>query len=528
MKNSFRTLAVCCFAPVGLASAYVLNAWVESGSSPFAIGRALLIAIMAALAIAVVAVLFIRDYRRATIVATGVVAIVIFGRDLALVVGNVLRALPFWQLGIMLGLIGALAVAVWMVMRRTGSRMVSAASLIAPVTAAVVVLLLSVLVSAVSRGLVAQAPADLRQNGDVASIPDRSSITAPGPDIYVILLDGYPRADVLETQFGYDNSPFLRALTDRGLDVAKASHSNYTLTEYTLLSMLNMRLLQDIPELDPVFAEIAPGQPTSRKLLTDNPTVAALRERSYLTVGFAGSYEDVSPRLADLFLQTDEINEVEWALLANTFLLDVLDWVAPEFLADQQRAFVNSSFSLAEAVAKDRSIGPRFVMAHVFAPRTPLVFGPNGEELDLRSLRRVDDTAAGAGLDLQEYGARLVGQVQYVNGRTLELIDTVLASSAAPPIIIVMSDHGSRSEPLDPRNPDPELVRERFGSLFAAYTPGHPGLFPDDVAPVEVMGRLLNTYFGVEVRDPGGGIFTTGNSQYDLIQLGDAPPTPSP
>jgi hypothetical protein len=118
--------------------------------------------------------------------------------------------------------------------------------------------------------------------------------------------------------------------------------------------------------------------------------------------------------------------------------------------------------------------------------------------------------------------------VQYVNGRTLELIDTVLASSAVPPIIIVMSDHGSRSEPLDPRNPDPELVRERFGSLFAADTPGHPGLFPDDVAPVEVMGRLLNTYFGVEVRDPGEGIFTTGNSQYDLIQLGDAPPTPGP
>ena len=44
----------------------------------------------------------------------------------------------------------------------------------------------------------------------------------PGlPDIYVVLLDAYPRADTLDNDFGYDNSPFLDGLRAEGFDVAE-------------------------------------------------------------------------------------------------------------------------------------------------------------------------------------------------------------------------------------------------------------------------------------------------------------------
>ena len=47
-----------------------------------------------------------------------------------------------------------------------------------------------------------------------------SDSAAGSPDMYVILLDGYPRADVLDYAFDIDNSAFLDALAERGFTVA--------------------------------------------------------------------------------------------------------------------------------------------------------------------------------------------------------------------------------------------------------------------------------------------------------------------
>jgi len=45
----------------------------------------------------------------------------------------------------------------------------------------------------------------------------------PGPPIYVVLLDAYPRTDALAA-VGFDNEPFLRELEDRGFDVISAAN----------------------------------------------------------------------------------------------------------------------------------------------------------------------------------------------------------------------------------------------------------------------------------------------------------------
>ncbi|HMB23461.1 MAG TPA: hypothetical protein VKP08_11545, partial [Anaerolineales bacterium] len=59
------------------------------------------------------------------------------------------------------------------------------------------------------------------------------------PDIYYIILDGYGRADVLEKQFGYDNSAFLNELRSMGFIVADCSQSNYAQTQLSLASSMN-------------------------------------------------------------------------------------------------------------------------------------------------------------------------------------------------------------------------------------------------------------------------------------------------
>ena len=63
------------------------------------------------------------------------------------------------------------------------------------------------------------------------------SINVEKPDIYLIILDSYTRADVLEKYYHFDNSPFLNQLRDMGFYVAACSQSNYPTTRFSLSSL---------------------------------------------------------------------------------------------------------------------------------------------------------------------------------------------------------------------------------------------------------------------------------------------------
>lgn len=296
------------------------------------------------------------------------------------------------------------------------------------------------------------------------------------------------------------------------------------MTALTLTSLFHMALLDDVPELNPVLSGAA-SHGVARRALNDNPTLGFLRSHGYTTVAFGTPYEDVTLRQADVFIDGPQLTEFEWQLLASTFALDLVVAVAPDLLPDAQRERINSAFANMVAVARDRKLGPRFVFAHVLAPHTPLVFGPQGQQLDVPVVRRTEDTAVGLGFTDAEFARRYTGQTEYVDGRAIDAIDAILGASPEPPIIIVMSDHGSRSRVLDPATATKDDLRERFGTLFAAYTPGQSGVFPPDVTPAQVIADLLNAYFGEHFPQPGRGTFiSSGANPFQLSQVPEPPP----
>ena len=63
------------------------------------------------------------------------------------------------------------------------------------------------------------------------------------PDIYLIIVDGYGRADFLKDNYGYDNTQFVEYLKEQGFYVADQATSNYPITELSISSMLNMQYL---------------------------------------------------------------------------------------------------------------------------------------------------------------------------------------------------------------------------------------------------------------------------------------------
>jgi len=63
------------------------------------------------------------------------------------------------------------------------------------------------------------------------------------PDVYLIVLDAYMRADVLQRDYNLDNNTFLNQLADLGFVIPPCTQSNYSYTILSPTSILNMNYL---------------------------------------------------------------------------------------------------------------------------------------------------------------------------------------------------------------------------------------------------------------------------------------------
>jgi len=63
------------------------------------------------------------------------------------------------------------------------------------------------------------------------------------PNVYYIILDGYPRNDVLKKHLNFDNSEFTNFLNQRGFHVAENSHANYSFSGPSISATMNMNYI---------------------------------------------------------------------------------------------------------------------------------------------------------------------------------------------------------------------------------------------------------------------------------------------
>jgi hypothetical protein len=464
-----------------LAVALVLSITLPSGASPYAGLRLIVGFAIAALVLGAIAQLLFGDRHRAGIAASVAVLLVFKGTD------------P--RIGVILLVILSLLV----VERVMGARRTIAAPW--PVIGRVanlgaIVLLLAVVIRSGGDGTLAATFAAVRDEGPVAlrGVAPHGAGATSGPDVFLIVLDGHARADKLETIFNHDGTAFVDALTARGFDVASASRSNYLLTSQSLPSLLNMARVADLVE-----REAAAASPTAytleiRELATQARVFAEFRANGYEVVAIASGFEEVSFRGADRFIDTGQVNELELRTLGNTLIAPAIQTVAPDWFADQHRARVAAVFEATVEVARERHDRPRFVIAHVPSPHAPVVFAADGAAVPMPDLPNFyDDTFTRRG-DRDAASAAYAAQVEHVDALALEVVGGIVASAAVPPVILLLSDHGSAAG-LDWEDVAGSDLDERTANLFAAFTPGYSEVFPDDVTLVNVFGRLFSAYF---------------------------------
>jgi hypothetical protein len=310
--------------------------------------------------------------------------------------------------------------------------------------------------------------------------------TAP-QNIYLIVLDEYAGQDALKELFGYDNSPFFDQLKQRGFHVVPHSRSNYNYTPFSMASILNMQYLQlkDTGRLKPDVVQ-------ALRMIHNNEVVRMLQPRndiynfsvfdmqgrpSPVDESFIPSktrlitsqtllsrlYRDLGYHLGATFKIKMVIKSQDYRELRNNNLLYNLTW--------KQAAAPHNK--------------PQFIYTHLMMPHYPYYFDRNGKPMDPARI-----LPEGNNVNRQDY----VEYLQYVNKKILALCDHILKSSSAPPVIILLSDHGFRHfrEPVD--------KKYHFINLNAVYLPGQRyNAFYDSVSNVNTFRIVFNEVFKTEL-----------------------------
>lgn len=460
-------------APASIVAAMVVDLSAQFSAPLSALWRPLLVVVVVTLVLQVVASFLMRDAQR--------------GAYVAALLGSI--TLGIWAAAGILLLVPAWRWTVMAVRRRQGpstSEIVSlrtVASVGAPI--AFVLLLL-----AVGRASIAFGP--------WTSVPVASEVELPGsggPDIFVVMLDGYPRADTLRDDFGIDNSTFRGALESGGFVVDDAARSNYMKTWLSVASLLHMDYVDGIPALgDPPSDPVAQYRLATR-VIDQAPLADALRRRGYDIVATTSAFIETDLMSADRVLEPIQPTSFEHFVLEATPIARLLDTLAPNFVGRLQLNGMLDGIEKVRGVAREPSKQPIFLWAHLMAPHVPFLVDAAGEQIPMpdcypASCTFWDHYSTTLGLTADEYGRRLAGYLEYTNDRVLDLTNDIVAARPTA-VVILLSDHGSRYSPDDPD--------ELFHSLFAARTPGREDVFETGTHPVNVFRQLFNAYFGTDL-----------------------------
>jgi len=297
------------------------------------------------------------------------------------------------------------------------------------------------------------------------------------PDVYYIILDGYGRQDVLQREYGFDNSEFINGLRERGFYVAECSQTNYAHTVYSLPSSLNYNYL-DVLDTSTDAERIS--------LLKHGAVRAAFEARGYAIVAFPTGWSMTEWTDADIYPDYGKsfatLTEFETLFLDTTMLRVATDYdrltskTTPYSEARRLRVL-----SMIEALKEiPTREGKYFVFAHFVIPHPPFSFGADGEWLEINV-----DTASP-----EQIADAYINQVIYINRMILQIVDMLQRESDLPPVIIVQGDHG----------PSPDLTNDpavRMPILNAYYLPGvemDQMLYPA-ISPVNSFRVVLNRYF---------------------------------
>lgn len=349
------------------------------------------------------------------------------------------------------------------------------------------------------------ASTSYRSNAQVQAIRERvtrfevplSSTSQMPPDIYLIVLDGYGREDILRDLYGYDNSEFIGFLRENGFYVADQSTANYPQTELSISSGMNLQGLDDYVS---GFGNTSDRSPL-RELMRNTVIRRVLEEQRYQFVALPSAALFAQIDDADVYysLTPGDINEFEGLVLSATMagvFVEAWGWDLPVQGYELHRRYI--LFSLDKLRQVPEIPGPKFVFAHLLSPHPPFIFDADGNFTVPERPYSSWDASLYPG-STEEYKKGYIEQMVFLNRKIMEVVTDILESSVTPPIILIQGDHGPGAY-YDTLQLNTSCLAERFSILNAYYFPdGNYELLYPSVTPINTFRVILNQYFGADL-----------------------------
>jgi hypothetical protein len=435
-------------------------------------------ALIASAVVLAIAALLYRDARRGAIVATAIVGTAAFFGHLTPLVDE-------------LGLGDAWQLAIWaVIIVLAGVYAALARGSLSAVTAALngfgLVLVLLTLITIVpfesSRVLRAS-------QGEAVVLPAiASASTVPDRDIYFLVFDRYGSDWSIDQRFGITNDlgPDLEAA---GFQVIPGARANYRATDFSLATMLSMRMLNDLTvSVGPDSSDRTPA----RERLARHDVGQFLRANGYRYYHLGAWYEPTRTNaIADEALRWGRTTEFE-AVLLDATILPVLERVlgsAPEDndFRDRHRNEALFQFRQVERLAGEP--GRKFVFSHFLLPHPPYGFNADGSIVLEEEERNTPEE------ELYEE------QLRFTNDKIRHMVEVLLdRPEEEQPIIVLTGDEG----PFVCFNQDcidgsPETYGIRFGTFRAYNLPGIDYEIPADDSGVNIFRTIFREYFGADL-----------------------------
>ena len=302
----------------------------------------------------------------------------------------------------------------------------------------------------------------------------------PTPDVYLVVTDGYAGKKQLREQFGLDNTPFEDTLRSLGFHVIDSSFSNYTSTNVSMSSVLRMDYVAIEKDVD-LHASFSPTGVTS-----------FFKNQGYQLINNSiFTIDGQLPNQPTGYFKTGTVLLTQYSFIAHaTYIVHNL-LAASGYSVEKERVsriqgFIRKidlsrdSITLQNllATAKQKGDKPKFVYTHFLMPHAPYLFNENGQVLK--------DTGS---LSSQYRSYHL-----YTNKQLISAVRSILQSSERPPIILLLSDHGARTDDWQ------KFGRLHFSNLAAVYLPNktYEGYY-SGMSNVNQFRVLLNRQFNQQL-----------------------------
>ncbi|MFO7973785.1 MAG: hypothetical protein R6V12_04040 [Candidatus Hydrogenedentota bacterium] len=319
-------------------------------------------------------------------------------------------------------------------------------------------------------------------------IPPPLEVTAenaPGqeafPDIYLFVVEGYARCDVLLKRYSYNDLPVLESLQQKGMKFSPDAFSNYSWDMQSVASLLNMDYLDRLlPPKMPDTTEYA----SLTDLYHHNRFFRILRGHGYEIVAYSPGVQalEAGPLIDRKLSPPWTLTEFEAVLLNTAVTKRCLEIVFYAKGLDPRawfrgfhRARIEYVFETIDEVAAEEHQAPRLVFAHLTIPDMPFLFGRKGGWVDLGSAKTFEEF--------------YLDQLHYTGKRLRTAVEEICQGATRPFVIVIASSHGPAMLSTDDMT-EPGALAARFGILLGLRYPETDKHGP---APAETKKSLVNT-----------------------------------